>query len=465
MRATIKRKRTRRTAKRLRRDSLNPREGALRALLAGGGQVALEGALRGDDMAPRDRSLFTQLVNGTLKLRRSLDWSLAVYLKRPAETLSPELLWVLRLGAYQLLYLARVPAHSAVDESVKLARKTGHRGTAAVANAVLRKLAASPVRPPVPRPSDPLDAVATYASLPDWLASHFVERFGFETALHVFEGVNAAPRRAVRVNTLVTTVAEMTAALERLGLTVSPSRYGIADCLVLEGVAPPSLAMLNRLIGSGRLTMQSEESQLAVHLLDPQESESVLDVCAGRGVKTGAIAQRRPVALVALDDDAAKLAMLAHDMVRLNVSSLETLCADATRAYPQGMPAAFDAVLVDAPCSGIGTIGRRAELRWAKSQTDPSRLARTQAAILQQAASAVKPGGRLLYVTCSTDLREDEDVVNAFLAEHQDFAAAPISCDGPPGTQLSSGAFLLTIPGIDGADGFFYARLERRPQQ
>ena len=142
MRATIKRKRTRRTAKRLRRDSLNPREGALRALLAGGGQAALEGALRGDDMTPRDRALFTQLVNGTLKLRRSLDWSLAVYLKRPADTLSPELLWVLRLGAYQLLYLARVPAHSAVDESVKLARKTGHRGTAAVANAVLRKLAA-----------------------------------------------------------------------------------------------------------------------------------------------------------------------------------------------------------------------------------------------------------------------------------------------------------------------------------
>jgi 16S rRNA (cytosine967-C5)-methyltransferase len=440
------------------------REAALHALLAGGGQAALESALRGTEMPPRDRALFTQLVNGTLKLRRALDWSLAQYLRRPLESLTPQLQWALRLGAFQLLYLERIPVHSAVDESVKLARRRGHAGTAAVANAVLRKLAANPVRPPVPRADDSPEVFAVYASLPDWLARHFIERFGFATALRIADGINRMPRRAVRVNTLVTTVEELSATLEKAGVTVGASRYGLEDCLVLERTPPASALVLNRLIGSGRLTMQSEESQLAVHLLDPRSSESVLDVCAGRGVKTGAIAQRRPATLVALDDDASKLAALAHEIIRLNIDSLETVRADATRPYPSDVPTAFDAVIIDAPCSGIGTIGRRADLRWAKSDSDPPRLARTQAAILEQAASAVKPGGRLLYVTCSTDEREDEDVVNAFLGAQPAFAPVPLTWKAPPGTGLRFGAYGLTVPGIDGADGFFYAKLERTPR-
>jgi len=431
-------------------------------VLAGGGHAALEAALRDDGMAARDRALFTQLVNGSIKMRRALDWSLSRYLKRPLESLTSELRWTLRLGAYQLLYLERVPAHSAVDESVKLARRTGHAGTAAVANAVLRKLAAQPVRPPVPRPGDGPDVLGSYASLPDWLAGHLIERFGAETALRIADGVNQMPRRAARVNTLVTTVAEMTSKLESAGVDVGPSRYGIPDCLVLARTPPASATMLNRLIRSGRLTMQSEESQLAVHLLDPRPGDTVLDVCAGRGVKTGAIVQRRPTSVHALDDDPTKLAVLAQEMVRIDGLMPEVVCADATRAYTTvNMPASFDAVLVDAPCSGIGTIGRRADLRWAKSSSDPVRLAPTQGAILRQAAASVKPGGRLLYVTCSTDAREDEDIIRTFVAQHPEFRVAALPIVAPVGAIISMDAFALTKPGIDGADGFFYAKLER----
>ena len=230
----------------------------------------------------------------------------------------------------------------------------------------------------------PASVLATSASLPDWLAGHFIDRFGFATALRIADGVNRLPRRAVRVNVGVTTVAEMTATLERAGVSVRKSRYGISECLVLESTPAGCATLVNRLIGSGRLTMQSEESQLAVHLLDPQPHESVLDVGAGRGVKTGAIAQRRPAALFAIDDDAMKLAALAQEMVRLNFGMVEPVRADATKPYPPAVPAAFDAVLLDAPCTGIGTIGRRADLRWAKSDADPQRLARTQIAILRQ---------------------------------------------------------------------------------
>jgi len=441
---------------------LSPREVALRALLAGGSQRALESALRDSDFTARDRALLTQLVYGTLKMRRALDWSIAVYLKRPIAQLSPELLWTLRLGAFQLLYLEKIPAHSAVDESVKLARRTGHAGTAAVANAVLRKIASTPIRPPKPNPGGPASVFGEYASLPDWLAGHLIDRFGFNLALRIADGINRLPRRAVRVNTRIASVAETAASLERAGVSVQASRYGIAECLVLGKTPAGSAAFINRFIGSGRLTMQSEESQLAVALLDPQPHESILDVCAGRGVKTGSIAQRRPAALYALDDDPLKLAGLAQEMVRLNLSAVETVEADATKPYPEPVPPTVDAVLVDAPCSGIGTLGRSAELRWAKSETDPPRLARAQRAILEQAARAIRVGGRLLYVTCSTDAREDEQVVADFLASHTGWRGSDLGLHAPSEAVVRLGHYALTVPGIDGADGFFYAKLERR---
>jgi 16S rRNA (cytosine967-C5)-methyltransferase len=430
-------------------------------LLAGGGQAELDAALRSAELTARDRALLTQLVYGTLKTRRSLDWSLTRYLKRPLEKLSPELHWTLRLGAYQLLYLDKVPAHSAVDESVKLARLTGHAGTAAVANAVLRKLAASPVRPPLPSRGDPVSVMADYASLPEWLAEHFEQRFGFDMALRIADGINRMPRRAARVNERIMTVEEMKSALERLGVIVRPSRYGIPACLVFEATPAGSAAVLRRLIGSGRLTMQSEESQLAVHLLDPRSQEAVLDVCAGRGVKTGSIGERSRARVLAIDDDAMKLAALQQDMVRLGIDTVETVRVDATKPYPNELPRAFDAVLVDAPCSGIGTIGRRADVRWLKSATDPPRLAKVQHKILHSTAPAVKPGGRLLYVTCSTDAREDENVVDDFLSVNPDWHSVALDVDATSGALLRIGNYLLTVPGIDGADGFFYAKLQR----
>lgn len=412
-------------------------------------------------MPARDRALLTQLVYGTLKMRRALDWALSKYVMRPLEKLSPELRWVLLLGAYQLLFLDKIPAHSAVDESVTLARRTGHAGTAALANAVLRKLAAAPLRPPAPQPGDPISVFAEHASLPDWLARHLVDRFSFDEALRIAAGCNQMPRRAVRVNTRMGTVLEMTATLERAGVTIASSRYGIPECLVLQTTPPGSAQVINRLIGSGWLTMQSEESQLAVMLLDPRPHETILDVCAGRGVKTGAIAQRKPARLYALDDDPIKLAALAQEMVRLGIDRVNAVRTDASKAYPDTVPAAVDAVLVDAPCTGIGTIGRRAELRWAKSAADPARLAKVQAKIVERAARSVRPGGRLLYVTCSTDAREDELVVNDFLAANPDWRAAPLPFEAPSRTLMRMGDYVLTVPGIDGADGFFYAKLER----
>jgi 16S rRNA (cytosine967-C5)-methyltransferase len=439
----------------------NPREVALRALLAGGTQTELDRALRESDLSARDRALLTQLVYGTLKMQRSLDWSLSRVVRKPPSDLSPALLWSLRLGVYQLLYLDKIPVHSAVDESVKLSRRFGHVGTASVANAVLRKIAVTRLRPPRPSANDDVAALADYVSLPDWIAGHFIARFGFERALQAAEGANQIPRRAARVNTRIASVEDTAEALRRVGVSVQRSRYGIPECLVLESIPPIAAPVVQRMIGSGRLTMQSEESQLAVYLLAVASGEMILDVCAGRGIKTGALALHSPSKVFAVDDDVQKIAVLQQDMVRLGEERVEAIIADATQPYVVDPPQGVDAVLVDAPCTGIGTIGRRPDLRWAKKPDDGERLARTQRAILEQAAPHAKAGGRMLYVTCSTDAREDELVVNDFLLAHPDWCAHPLHLIAPEGSFIRIGHFILTIPGIDGADGFFYALLAR----
>jgi 16S rRNA (cytosine967-C5)-methyltransferase len=439
----------------------NPREVALRTLLGGGTQAELDRALRENDLSARDRALLTQLVYGALKMQRSLDWSLSRVVKKPLADLAPALLWALRLGVYQLEYLDKIPAHSAVDESVKLARRFGHVGTASVANAVLRKIAASLLRPPRPSANDGVAAFADYVSLPDWIAEHFIARFGFEGALQAAQGANQMPRRAARVNPRVASVEDTIEALSRVGVTVQRSRYGIPECLVLESVPPIAAPVVQRMIGSGRLTMQSEESQLAVYLLSVSRGEIVLDVCAGRGIKTGALALHSPSKVFAVDDDVQKIAVLQQDMVRLGEERVEAIIADATQPYLVDPPEGVDAVLVDAPCSGIGTIGRRPDLRWVKKPDDGERLARTQRAILEQAARHAKMGGRMLYVTCSTQAREDELVVKDFLSAHAAWRAQPLQLTAPEGSFLHVGEFILTIPGIEGADGFFYALLAR----
>ncbi|HLW38661.1 MAG TPA: transcription antitermination factor NusB, partial [Candidatus Eremiobacteraceae bacterium] len=288
------------------------RELALQALSAGGTQAALDSVLRPGrggakqpTLDPRERALATQLTYGVVKMRRALAWSLEKYLRKPLQSLDPALQNVLLLGAYQLLYLKKIPAHSAVDESVRLARRHGHAGTAGVANAVLRKLSAQPLLPPPPSGPDDIAGFGAYASVPDWLAQHWNERFGFTTALRIAEGINASARRALRVNPTRVSTSALQTELAAKNLRPHASRYEIGTCVVLDdlgGTPGVTLAQLSRL---GLITVQSEESQLAVHLLNPQRDEIVLDVCAGRGVKAGAIGERlHPDSskLFALDD-------------------------------------------------------------------------------------------------------------------------------------------------------------------
>ncbi|HKW45604.1 MAG TPA: transcription antitermination factor NusB [Candidatus Eremiobacteraceae bacterium] len=426
---------------------MTARDAALRALLRGGDSAGgLDAELRVAKLAPRDAAFATELSYGTLKMRRALTWSVQTALRRPFETLDPPLRWVLLLGAYQLLYLDRVPPHGAVDESVKLARAHGHAGTAGLANAALRKIAVDRPKPRRPKSNDDPSVLGIYASLPDWIAAHFIERFGFEAALQAAEGLNVAPRRALRLG-----------AGQEPPTGSQPGRYGVPETAIVDSLADSARAYV----------VQSEESQLAVHLLDPQPGETIIDICAGRGVKTGMIAGRLQGRgqIVSVDDDKSKLANVRRDVT--GGTAVTVLRADARLPLPDAVPEGADRALVDAPCSGLGILGRRADARWRKSPDDPARFSPVQRAILAGAAAKVKSGGTLLYATCSTHIKEDEESVGAFLETHRDWRAIPIDLTRSISVATAAGMrmrgpYLQIVPGIEGADGFFYARLERR---
>ncbi|MBC5826127.1 MAG: methyltransferase domain-containing protein [Candidatus Eremiobacteraeota bacterium] len=409
-----------------------------------------------------DRALATKLTHGTLKMRRALTWSVQRFLHQPFCELERPLQWTLLMGAYQLLYL-RIPAHSAVNESVRLARASGHAGTAALANAVLRKLGAQGVKPPAPRPGDTPHVLALHASLPDWIAAHLVDRFGPALAASIASGLNEQPSRALRLSLELLSLASAQKTLTEEGFEIAQSRYGIPECLLVRQF-PARGGVSQTWLTSGAAAWQSEQSQWAVQLLDPKVGETVVDVCAGRGVKTAMIAGRLgPTGRIyAIDDDVRKLDELRRAMSRRGLSNVQAVSGDARSAFPASVPVQADAVLVDAPCSALGLLGRRADVRWRKAPQDPARFAQVQRRILAQAATHVRPGGRMLYVTCSTDRREDEDVVDDFLSSSAEWEPITVTLAADGLGVRRVGPYVLTVPGLDGADGFFYASLHRR---
>lgn len=418
----------------------------------------LDRALAASDLDARDRSFATELAYGTLKMRRPLEWAVARFLHRPLDTAPLVVRWILLLGAYQLLYLERVPAHSAVDESVELARHNGAQRSAGFINAVLRKVAAEKPLPPPPSAVATSTSLGLYASLPDWIAQLLVERFGSQTALTAADGMNRPARRALRFVSRSRSAEHFAQQLAAEEAEVTRGTFGIPECIVVKSA--PRGDSLRKALASGEAAWQSEESQLAVHLLAPAAGDAALDVCAGRGGKSMMFASRvGPDGSVwAIDDDRARLEVLTGSAHRAGLHNVRSAAADARRPYPPGVPLQFDVALVDAPCSGLGVLGRNADARWRKRDTDPQRFAAAQSMILERASAYVKPGGRLLYATCTFARRENDDVAERFLSAHDDWSAKALP--SMTGT-IATGPYLQVVPGIDGADGFFYALLER----
>ena len=413
-------------------------------------QAAFDYRARRSTLDQRDRAFAAELAYGAIKMRRALDWHLDPFITHPG--LPQVVREILRLAAYELVY-TRADVHATVFEFVNLAKRFSHRGLANLVNAVLRSLLrATPEEPQ--RDSFPSDDeyLATRYSLPTWLVRQWRSVFDSELAA-ICAGVNTPARAAVVVNTLKGSVETAAERLRTAGVQTVRSPY-VAESLLVESGSPAHLP------DDGEWWQQSESSAMAVDVLGPQPGESILDVCTGRGNKALQIGARLngDGALCCIELDARKVTTLQRRLEESGIAAA-VVTGDATaEVLPEERR--FDRVLVDAPCSGAGVVGRHPEARWKKQGADGERLALTQRALLERAARHVYPGGALVYAVCSTDQRETTEVIDWFLSAHNfERGLIPAAYQ----TFLNADGDVVVPPGIEGRDGFYIARVERRP--
>jgi 16S rRNA (cytosine967-C5)-methyltransferase len=418
--------------------------------------LALEAALERAKLSPRDRALTTELVYGTLRWRRRLDWILAPHSRRRLERLDPWILNLLRLTVYQLQFLYKVPAWAAVNEAVALAKRREHGKAAPFVNAVLRSLTASGGALP-PLPDDPLEATATRLAFPSWLARRWTDRLGPDQAERLMLALDERPPVTLRVNVLRCSRATLSLRLDREhGLEAQPTAFA-PDGLALDDAGPIARSKAFR---EGWFTIQDEASMLVGHLLAPKPGETVADVCAAPGTKTTHLAalMENSGKVVAIDPHSARLRLVARSAARLGVRIVECHGGRAEELSPT-FKDRFDRVLVDAPCSNLGVLRRKPDLKWRRLEADLPRLRERQRLILEAAAAMCRPGGILVYATCSLEPEENEEVVFPFLEAHPEWSPAPPETfpipPEPPGV-------LRCLPHRHGGDGFTAFRLARR---
>jgi 16S rRNA (cytosine967-C5)-methyltransferase len=389
----------------------------------------------------RDRALLVELATGALRMQAALDHVLAAVATRPLARLDLEVLVSLRLGVYQLLYLDRVPASAVVDDAVSLVRASRKTSAAGFVNAALRTV--SRTRQAVSLPSRPASAEATrseqldYLSIalshPRWLAARWLDRSGFDSACAWLEFDNRPAPLTLRASTLRITREALAVRLAEDGVRTAPTRYA-PDGLVVESGNPLRLAWADE----GLFVAQDEGSQLVALLAGARPGERVLDACAAPGGKTLALAAAvgDTGRVVAADVRGRRVAMLASVIARAQAARVEIVRSDAAAGLPFG--AVFDAVLVDAPCSGLGVLRREADIRWRRAEGDLAGFAEVQRGILGHAARAVRPGGRLVYATCSPEPEENDHVVESVLTSVPPLGSVPSSGSVPgAGTEVA----------------------------
>ena len=409
----------------------------------------------------RDRDLLNAILFGVLRWRGRLDYIIARFSKTPLAKIDLPILNILRAGVFQLIFLTRIPPSAAVHTSVEMAKSIGAPWIGAFVNAVLRRTAAEhgSVRYPDPQ-KEPVRSLAAAWAFPKWLTERWLGRYGAGPTAELFESINAIPPLTLRANTLKTRRSDLIAALQTDAEAVEACTAA-PDGLRVEGLRTRMTALSSFQLGW--FQVQDEAAQLVSLLLAPRPGETVLDACAGRGGKTGHIAQLmcNQGTLVALDRSGARLAALREEVRRMGVSIVSCREATLTDGPAEDAPGRFDRVLLDAPCSGLGTLRRNPDIKWAEGRKDLSRYHQTQLTLIERAAERVAPGGVLVYAVCSPEPEETVDVVRLFLAKNPRFQTDRELTELPETVRplLDPQGFLQTYPHLRYMDGFFAARL------
>ncbi len=404
-----------------------------------------------------DLRFIRQLVNGTVKLKRRLDHDIKFFLSKPSEKMSARLVNILRLGFFQLFFTDRIPDAAAVSESVNLAHFFCDTSRARLVNAVLRSALRHPERVVFRnRIEDPIGYLADYYSYPDWFVSYCLSEFKYGQVEELLKGMNRPPQMSVRVNSLKAKENEIAGMLDERQIKYTRGRY-LPEFFHFDsgGISPD-----DELIREGQIYIQDESAGLAVRLLNPRQNQSVLDMAAAPGGKTtyAAARMRNKGMITAVDKSRPRLELLIENSRRLGVSIINPVLADNKEF--KGGP--FDRVLLDAPCTGWGNAGKHSDLRWTKFPEDVPKLSKLQANMLDKAARLVKPGGVLVYSTCTIVRKENDDIVEEFLVRNRDFilesAAEFFDAD-----IVTERGFVKTYPNKQNLSGAFAARLKKKP--
>lgn len=418
--------------------------------------IALAKRLSGGKLTELDRRFVTELVYGTIKAKVTLDYFLQKFVSRPLKGVSPVILNILRLGVYQLVFLDKIPASAACNQSVELAKKYGHAGTVKFVNGVLRSITRQPEKLTYPDKEKQPEAYLSLAYFhPLWMMKRWLKRYGFAATEALCAANNEIPPLILRTNTLKITRDQLLAEVAATGAEAE------AITIVPEGIVcrhHPALATFSPL-QNGLCQVQDISSMLVAHVLDPQPGERILDACGAPGGKTTHIAalMKNQGNILAVDLYEHKLAIVRENAKRLGITIIETLEMDAVKLSTRKLPPA-DRVLVDAPCSGLGVLRHKPDSRWRKSPKILAELPELQLDILQSAAGCVKPGGVVVYSTCTIEPEENEMVIEKFLSQNPEFS---LDCAGSYLPQPTSEKMIQFLPHRDGQDGFFIARLQR----
>jgi 16S rRNA (cytosine967-C5)-methyltransferase len=419
-------------------------------------EKVLDSELRSADLIDADKGLLNELGHGVLRWESRLDWVLNGFSHGNFAKSDINIKNALRVALYQILFLNRIPHAAAVNEAVEFVKRIRGEKPAGLVNAVLRNIIRNidGIRYPDPA-EDQIQYLAVYYAHPAWLVRRWVERFGADEATKLLTANNERPPLTLRINRLRIQPADFLRRLDELGISYQGSQY-LGHFVRVRGLAKIGQMDLFR---NGSFTIQDESAALACSLLDAKPGERIIDLCAAPGGKSTNIAEQMEDRgeVIAVDRYEGKLAQIKGAADRLGLKSIRPVQGDGTVIELE--PA--DRVIVDAPCSGLGVLTKKPDIKWKREPTDLGPLSIAQNGLLDSASRMLRPGGILVYSTCTIEPEENEEVVNAFLRRHPEFALE----DPRPYVShdiVTAGNTVATFPHRQGMDGSFAARMVKR---
>jgi len=416
-------------------------------------EKVLDAELRSSDLNDPDKGLLNELVHGVLRWQHRLDWVLNGFSHGNFSKAEINVKNTLRVALYQILFLNRIPHSAAVNEGVEFIKRIRGEKPAGLVNAVLRNIIRNldGIRYPDPA-EDQLQYLAVYQSHPQWMVRRWLERFGFEETEKLLIANNERPGLSLRINRLKVEPGDFLKQLDEQQISYTTSSY-LGHFLNVRGLTRIGQMDLFR---SGMFTIQDQSAALPCILLDPKPGHRVVDLCAAPGGKTTSLAEMMDNTgeILAIDKYEAKLSLIKGSCDRLGVKNVRLLAADASTLEVEQA----DRVLLDSPCSGLGVLTKKPDIKWKRDSADIVALARIQTDLLENAARLVKPGGVLVYCTCTMEREENQEIVKGFLANHADFVLEDAR-QFIGGDLVGSESFVETFPHRHSMDGSFAARL------